>query len=264
MSTVADGDTAGGTIAVGPTSVGGELTSNPSTGDEGWLSLVRDAFPRDGHGVVSVAMQFAHAPLRALMRLSNDAAYRGYWNFLLACIGVLPVLVLLILPWIAKRAGHPVSVPIDVQMFVTRLRLEVFQIAGILILSPAQYYLCRALSDVPRSPRAYFKMCVLSVSYGTMIRMAFGIVAFAFALAATLARVPFDNSVVGMCEAVIGSVAVVAFVTAAHKRFWMMSWFRAAWVTVLIAAVSWGVVYPALEFIGGVIEKSALLYRLTR
>ena len=231
--------------------------------DEGWFSLLGDVFPRDGHGVFSVGVQFLRAPISTLLRLSGDRLYRGYWNFLLACLGVLPVLVLLILPWIAKRAGHPVSVPADTQMFVTRLRLEIFQIAGILILSPAQFYLCRALSPVPRSPRAYFKMCVLSVSYGTMIRMAFGIIAFSFALAMTLARVLFDQSVLALCENLLGSIAVVAFVTTAHKRFWAMSWWRAIWVTVLIAAVSWGVVYPALQSVGTAIEQSAIFKRMT-
>jgi hypothetical protein len=40
--------------------------------------------------------------------------------------------------------------------------------------------------------------------------------------------------------------AILVFVTAAHRRFWGMSWPIAVMVTIGIAAMSWLVVYPGL------------------
>ena len=47
------------------------------------------------------------------------------------------------------------------------------------------------------------------------------------------------------------ALATVAFVAAIHRRFWGMNWLRAILVTVAIAILSWGVVYPALFAIVG-------------
>lgn len=40
--------------------------------------------------------------------------------------------------------------------------------------------------------------------------------------------------------------AILAFVSASHKRFWGMSWPVAIGVTLFVGAMSWLVVYPAL------------------
>ena len=234
----------------------------PPSADESWRSLLRDVFPRDPHSIGGVTIQFLRAPLEALQRLSSDTTYRGYWNFLIACLGALPIFMLFVLPWLGKKlTGLPFTIG-GTEMFAWRLKLEVIQVAGILILSPLQYYLCRALSNAERTPRAYFKMCVLSVSYGTMLRMATGILSLCAGLAMYAWQLYVTPQHAMVAEEVAGSLAVVIFVTAAHRRFWCMSWFRAFWITVLIATVSWAVVYPALWQAVAMIEQLGVMQRL--
>ncbi|HEY8128570.1 MAG TPA: hypothetical protein VIF39_07645, partial [Hyphomicrobium sp.] len=53
--------------------------------------------------------------------------------------------------------------------------------------------------------------------------------------------------------------AILAFVSASHKRFWGMSWPVAIGVTLSIAALSWLVVYPALTVLAERADIAATL-----
>ena len=233
----------------------GGAPQHAKTADEGWHGLIYDIAPRDPHGIFSVGWDLVRAPIETMLRLAADIRYRGYWKFLIACLGLFPVLVNIVLPWIGSKALDLQITTNGEHLFLSRLKLEVLQIAGILILTPAQYYLCRALSPVERTPRAYFKLCVLSVSYGTILRMLVAVVAFGVGLGTILSGRYVDAYAFGLAENVIGSVIILAFVTVAHRRFWLMGWLRAGLVTLVIAAVSWTAIYPMLFWMVGEVEK---------
>ena len=96
---------------------------------------------------------------------------------------------------------------------------EVVQYVGMAILTPIQYYVCRALGTLPRSPMSYVKLCVLSVSYGSMVSIVVTLIAFATGIAVLKTQAHIDLLVwQGLTLATYAVVLV--FVAASHKRFW--------------------------------------------
>lgn len=123
---------------------------------------------------------------------------------------------------------------------------EGVQYVGMAILMPIQYYLCRALGTLSRSPMSYVKLCVLSVSYGALLSMVVSGIMLATGIAVLKTGTAINLAAVWQGLALLTLAAVLAFVAASHKRFWGMSWPIAIGVTLCAAALSWLVVYPAL------------------
>jgi hypothetical protein len=216
----------------------------PNQTDAGdWSSLPQDLLQTgETNGFFSVAWSFLRRPVETIIRLTDDPAYRSHWGFLSACLGAQLTLTYVLLPRLAALLyGAPVAS--DQSAIFTS---EVVQYAGIAILTPIQFYLCRALGKLRRTPMSYLKLCVLSVSYCTFISAAVTIAYVVAAIALQQLAIPFDSMTLGNGLTLIGQVVIVAFVTASHRRFWGMSWPIALSATLVIAALSWLVVYPAL------------------
>ncbi|MFN0218819.1 MAG: hypothetical protein ACKVP4_08415 [Hyphomicrobium sp.] len=214
-----------------------------TTGTGGWSSLPKDLLQNgEANGVFSVAWSFLRHPVDTIIRLTDDPTYRSHWSFLSACLGMQLTLTYVLLPRLSELLYGSPTTSDQSAIFTT----EVVQYAGIAILTPIQFYICRALGKFRRTPMSYLKLCVLSVSYCTIISAA---VAIAYVVAVvTLQRlaVAFDSMTLGNGLTSLGQIAIVAFVTASHRRFWGMRWLIALSVTLVIAALSWLVVYPAL------------------
>jgi hypothetical protein len=199
----------------------------------------------------AVAISFLRHPVRTILRLTDDPAYRSHWSFLTACVGTQLTLAYVALPRLyallfnARDAANSSAV----------LNNEIVQYAGMAILTPIQYYLCRALGSIRRTPMSYIKLCVLSVSYGTLLWIVTALLYFAIVIADLKAGSILELDEVWQALSFLTMGAVLMFVTATHRRFWGMSWAIAIAVTIAIAAASWLVVYPGLQ---AVIEQAKI------
>ncbi len=229
------------------------IASAPAQPAEGWGSLTSEFLSSHGkNGIFSVALSFLRHPVDTIIRLTDDPTYRSQWGFLTAMVGAQLTLAYVILPRIFAAIFHVPSVANSSGV----LRDEIVQYVGMAILTPIQYYICKALGTRRRTPMSYVKLCVLSVSYGALLSSVVSISFFATGVALLKSGTAIDFATLWQGLSMLTLVAVLAFVTMSHKRFWGMSWPIAIGVTVSIAALSWLVVYPTLYT---VIERGGIV-----
>jgi hypothetical protein len=210
---------------------------------EGWGSLTSEFMSsRGSNGIFAVALSFLWRPVDTIIRLTDDPTYRSHWGFLTATVGAQLTLAYVIMPRVFSALFN---VPNTANTSAV-LTNEAVQYVGMAILTPIQFYICRALGTLRRSPMSYVKLCVLSVSYGALLSSVVSLIVFAIAIAVLKSGTAINLGTLWQGFAMITLVAVVAFVAASHKRFWGMSWPIAIGVTLGIAALSWLVVYPGL------------------
>lgn len=217
---------------------------------EGWGSLTSEFLNSHGrNGILSVALSFLRRPIDTIIRLTDDPTYRSQWGFLTAMVGAQLSLLYVILPRILATFFH---VPATANSSAV-LTSELVQYVGMAILTPIQYYVCRVLGTISRSPMSYVKLCVLSVSYGALLSIVATLIVFTAAIVIMKAAAGPDAGQIvqeiGNVFGLLTTVAVLVFVSASHRRFWGMSWPIAIVVTIAIAALSWKVVYPGLFFL---------------
>jgi hypothetical protein len=213
---------------------------------DGWSALSSEFFSshRD-NGLLQVAFAFLRRPVDTIIRLTDDPTYRSHWGFLTAMVGAQLTLAYVIMP---RAFAALFNVP-NTANSAAVITNEGVQYVGMVVLTPIQYYLCRALGTLKRSPISYVKLCVLSVSYGALLTSIFSLIAFATGIVVLKKGAAINLATVWQGLTLFTLVAVLAFVAASHKRFWRMSWPIAIGVTLSAAALSWLVVYPALAAI---------------
>lgn len=222
---------------------GKRADSTASVRHEGWRALTSEFVTRPkSDGLFAVAISFLRHPLRTILRLTDDPTYRSHWSFLTAVVGAQLTLVYVALP---RLYALLFSAP-DAANSSAVLTNEIVQYAGMTILTPIQYYVCRALGSIRRTPMSYIKLCVLSVSYGTLLSIMSALLYFAIIIADMKAGSILELDEVWQALSLLTMAAVLTFVTAAHRRFWGMSWPVAVAVTIGAAMLSWLVVYPGL------------------
>ncbi|MBS0238650.1 MAG: zinc ribbon domain-containing protein [Proteobacteria bacterium] len=213
------------------------------SGQEGWSALTSEFLSsRRGKGIFAVAISFLVSPVNTIIRLTDDPTYRSHWGFLTATVGAQLTLAYVIMP---RFFSALFDVPNTANSGAV-IANEAVQYVGMAILTPIQYYICRALGTLPRSPMSYVKLCVLSVSYGALLSIAISLTALTIALAVVKTGANIDLQEVAQALTMFGFAAILAFVAASHKRFWGMSWPIAIGVTLFLGAMSWLVVYPGL------------------
>ncbi|RUO99987.1 zinc ribbon domain-containing protein [Hyphomicrobium sp.] len=210
---------------------------------EGWGSLTSEFLSSHGsNGVFAVALSFLLRPVDTIIRLTDDPTYRSQWGFLTATVGAQLTLSFVILPRVYAALFNLQNTADSSEV----IRNEVVQYIGMAILTPIQFYICRWLGTRRRTPMSYVKLCVLSVSYGAILWMLASLVFFVVSVALLKNQINFDFKAFWEGLVVLTLLGVLVFVTASHRRFWGMSWPIAIGVTLLIAALSWLVVYPGL------------------
>jgi hypothetical protein len=210
---------------------------------EGWSSLANQLLskPRPD-GILSVAVSFLRHPVDTIIRLTDDPTYRSQWAFLSTCLGAQLTLSYVLLPRLyATMLGIPDTA--DTGAVITN---EIVQYTGIAILTPIQFYVCRALGARSRTPMSYVKLCTLSVSYCTIVATTVALITFAAGVIAATTAAGIDVQTVGLSVMSAAMLIIIIFVTMTHRIFWGMRWWVALAVTLAIAALSWGVVYPFL------------------
>lgn len=223
---------------------GTPANSSAKSHGEGWAALTSEFVSRPkSDGIFAVAISFLRHPIRTILRLTDDPTYRSHWRFLTACVGAQLTLVYVALPRLYSALfGMP-----DAANSSAVITNEIVQYVGMAILTPIQFYVCRALGSIRRTPMSYVKLCVLSVSYGSLLSISIALIYFAIVLADKKAGSILELDEVWQALALVAMAAVLAFVTATHRRFWGMSWPIAIAVTIGAAAMSWLVVYPGLQ-----------------
>jgi len=234
-----------GTTLAGPFCSGCGSPSNATAGahHEGWSALTSEFLNRPTRdGIFAVALSFLRRPVSTIIRLTDDPTYRSHWAFLTACVGAQLTLVYVALP---RLYSTLLNLP-DGANSSAVITNEIVQYVGMAILTPIQYYVCRALGTIRRTPMSYVKLCVLSVSYGALLSIITAFLFFAISIVnlKTVSILELDE--VWTALAYLSMAAILTFVTAAHRRFWGMSWPAAIAATVIAAALSWLVVYPGL------------------
>lgn len=212
-------------------------------GSEGWGMIAAELFDgQQSKGHFSTLASFLTAPVETILRLTEDASYRQHWTFLSLALGVQFALGFLILP---QLLGSYYVVP-DLGGKEAVITNQIAQYLGIAILTPIQYYVCRAVGRIARRPASYVKLCVLSVSFcsilSTIAILTFWIIGPAIAAGGYL----IDPWLLGNSLTSVLQIAILVFVTMSHKRFWGMKWWIAILITLGMAILSWGVVYPIL------------------
>jgi hypothetical protein len=210
---------------------------------EGWGGITNELLSSHGsNGIFSVALVFLRHPVATIMRLTDDPTYRSHWGFLTAAVGAQLTLVYVLLPRIFSALFHTP----DTANSGAVITNEVVQYVGMVILTPIQYYVCRALGTVKRSPLSYVKLCVLSVSYGALLAIVVALAFFAIGIFAAKTGTLIDLAALWQGLVVATMVAILIFVAASHRLFWGLSWPVAVGFSLGVAVLSWGVVYPAL------------------
>jgi hypothetical protein len=234
-----------GTALSGPfcSACGTRADFAPSIRHEGWSALTSEFVTRPrSDGLFSVIVSFLRHPLRTILRLTDDPAYRSHWSLLTACVGTQLTLIYVALP---RMYALLFNAP-DAANSSAVITNEIVQYAGMAILTPIQYYACRVLGSIRRTPMSYIKLCVLSISYGTLLSIVAALLYFAIIVADMKVGSILELDEVWQALSLLTMAGVLTFVTAAHKRFWGMSWPVATAVTIGAAALSWLVVYPGL------------------
>ncbi len=233
-----------GTALAGPFCSGcGTPASVAKTHGEGWSALTSEFVGgQRPDGIFAVAIAFLLHPIRTILRLTDDPSYRSHWRFLTACVGAQLTLTYVALP---RLYSSLFNLP-DVANSSAVVTNEIVQYVGMAILTPIQFYVCRALGSIRRTPMSYIKLCVLSVSYGSLLSLMTALLFFAIAIADFKAGSILELGEVSQALAVLMMTATLTFVSATHRRFWGMSWPIAIAVTLGAAALSWLVVYPGL------------------
>ena len=213
------------------------------TNSDGWGAITGEFMngPKSA-GMHAVAFSFLTHPVRTILRLTDDPTYRSHWGFLTACVGAQLTLVYVILPRVYSALFNTPD-GADSSAVITN---EIVQYVGMAIMTPIQFYICRALGSIPRAPMSYVKLCVLSVSYCTLLGIITAFVYFGIVLADAKAGSVLDLGEVWQALSVANMAAILVFVTLTHRKFWGLPWLRAIAITLAIAAMSWGVVYPGL------------------
>lgn len=238
---------------------GSGSTTGANQTHEGWGGLTSELVSsRGSNGLFAVVLSFLRRPVDTIIRLTDDPTYRSHWGFLTAMVGAQLTLVYVIMPRVFS-ALFDVPNTANSSAVITN---EVVQYAGMAILTPIQYYVCRALGTISRSPMSYVKLCVLSVGYCALLSGVFSLFVFATGIAVLKSGAGIDFSSVWQSAALLTVVAIIAFVSATHKRFWGMSWPIAIGVTLSIAALSWLVVYPALTALAERADIAATLSKI--
>ena len=211
--------------------------------NEGWSAVASQLVDQEAsRGHLATVFAFLRAPVRTILARTLDPTYRAHWTFLSLWLGVQLTLSYVILPRMFSGI-YPVAGLGDKSAVITN---QLVQYAGIAILTPIQYYLCRAFGSIARTPSSYVKLCVLSVSYCAILSTLLVLIFWGIGVASVLLSHLIDPGVSGMVLTTLAQIAIIVFVTLSHKRFWGMSLPVAALVTLGIALLSWGVVYPAL------------------
>jgi hypothetical protein len=232
-------------------------SGNPAS--EGWSSVSRELLSKpDRNGIVSVALSFSRHPVDTIIRLTDDPAYRSHWTFLTATVGAQFTLIYVLLPRLFSTFFNVPSTANNSAVITN----EIVQYVGMAILTPIQYYACRALGSRRRTPMAYVKLCVLSVSFGALLSSLIALLFFSTAVLALKTNIPLNLTAIWQALSIVALGAIIAFVAASHRRFWGMSWTTATSVTAVIAAVSWLVVYPALTSLAEKADVSGTLGNL--
>jgi hypothetical protein len=217
--------------------------STASATSEGWSSLSQEFLRKpERNGIVSVALSFLRHPVDTIIRLTDDPAYRGHWAFLTTMLGAQLTLVYVLLP---RLFSALFNIP-DTSNGTAVVTNEIVQYVGMVILTPFQFYVCHALGSLKRAPMAYVKLCALSVSFCALLSIVVALLFFATAVVAIKANLPLNLTAILQALAIVTLGGVIAFVAASHRRFWGMTWVIATAVTVVFAAMSWLVIYPAL------------------
>ena len=217
----------------------------PKQPSEGWGSLTSEFMGSAGrNGIFAVVLSFLRHPVDTIIRLTDDQTYRSQWKFLTAMVGAQLTLACVIVPRVYAGLFDVPNTADSSEV----VRSEVIQYAGMAIMTPIQFYLCRWLGTLRRTPMSYVKLCVLSVSYGSILYVISTLGFFAATVAVLKSGAGFyiDLGELWRELSLVVMLAILVFVTASHRRFWGMSWPIATGVTLFIAALSWYVVYPGL------------------
>lgn len=209
--------------------------AEPVVDDDGWRGVVKDAFSRNPHGIVTVSLGLLTAPFATIFRLAADRNYRTYWSHLVVLTGVTAIALYVTLPKMFNLAVGQDLVGVADASQRLRLKMQVMQITAFLLLTPLQYYACRLISPVRREPRTYFKLCALAICSGLLLRFGLGVLTLLAGLAIFHGRVNVGLETVIQTEFTIGTLLIVAFVTELHRRFWSL----ALWKALLLTLAFW-------------------------
>ena len=213
---------------------------------EGWGGVTRELLDsRSRKSFLTVLLSFFRHPVDTIIQLTDDPTYRSHWTFLSLVLGAQLTLTFVLLPKLFETMfGIPQT--IDKSAVIST---QIVQYAGIAILTPFQYYLCRLLGNRQRSPMSYVKLCVLSVSFCTIMSTINLLIFFTLITLTQQFTLPIDFEGLDEFLRLILQSLILIFVTLAHMRFWDMKLPVAAVVTILMAAASWLVVYPGLTWL---------------
>ena len=225
----------------------------PVAEGEGWSSLVGDAIGNaPPQSVLGVALSFARAPVSTAIRLANDTSYGGHWLFLASSLTVYFTVFELFIPRFVGRLQN-ITVGRDKWDFIA---FQILTFAGILIMTPLLYYACRAISGRQPTPRAYIKLATLGFGYWYLLLTALILCVIVSGVFAGVVltwlghRDLFDSltpalKVAGFC---VYEGTVVWVFAAFHRRFWALSGWVTALLTLGYVAVSQGIVIRALIY----------------
>ena len=203
--------------------------------------IADDIIGDDQNSFLRLLLRFAVAPVKSIIGLTDDPAFKRQWSFMIGCIGVYVSMMFFVLP----KLTH-------VPMFNAKGEMLTSEILGILsffIMTPLQYFACRAIGGKARSLRDYFKLCSLSVGYTSLLAI---VSTLAFVLAGGLAMAAFGVPPNEFVQNYMGLYYLLMFVPAmifialSHRIFWAFGWLTAFATAIALMLVTWFALGPIL------------------
>lgn len=195
--------------------------------------IVEEMIGADSNSFLSVLARFAVAPVKTIIRLTNDPNYNRQWSFMVGCIGISLTTMIVILP----KLSHTPAPNGKGELLVANFE----SLFCFFVMTPIQYYACRAAGGVARPLRDYFKICSLSVGYTSLVYLPMlfvaGIIMTIWAMLIGIDPLDFGRqhpAAYVLVPAASLLIPASIFIAISQKKFWGFGW---AWAVSLTIAL---------------------------
>ena len=214
------------------TSCGAEFNPPPdhSANSGGWWDVVEDFIGKDRNGLLRVAYRIVRSPVSTGLQLARDTQYTGHLKFLTLTTGALLTLQFVVLPKVLSLLPGLPPQKENAAALYTISQTVIYP--AVLLMIFLQYYAFGARSKTSRAPLEYYKLCVISVGFSSIVSITALLPAIVLAYFFSLSSNNFFTSVSNWSLVIILPI-YLTFVYMQHWRYWELS----RWWTALLLAV---------------------------
>jgi hypothetical protein len=214
--------------------------SDPLPKKGGWADVADDILGADRQKMLGVIWSLIKAPVKTTLRLTEDESYTGHVKLMLTLVALSATFQAFFATKLLIGL-FPNLIPATItQLTINEKNLRLMlAVAGpsILIMTFVQYYFFSWISKVNRTPRYYYKLCMISVAFGSVIQLAFCFLWIALSIVVGFYKI--DGVMEFSLWTSIGSyVAVLFYIFGHHRKFWELGKLTMALVSSALLVVT--------------------------